>query len=83
MVVTCRGDRAELDAAQPDSGYQVEVRDRELVLTVADDGSGVPPDRAESGLRNARRRASGLGGSMELAPNQPRGTVLTWRVPLA
>ena len=62
---------------------EVEVRDRELVLTVADDGSGVPPDRAESGLRNARRRASGLGGSLELAPNQPRGTILTWRVPLA
>ena len=62
---------------------EVEVRDRELVLTVADDGTGVPPARAESGLRNARRRASGLGGSMELAPNQPRGTILTWRVPLS
>ena len=62
---------------------EVEIRDRELVVTVADDGTGVPPDRAESGLRNARRRASGLGGSLELGPNQPRGTVLTWRVPLA
>ena len=61
---------------------EVEIRDRELVLTVADDGTGVPPDRAESGLRNARRRAGGLGGSMEVAPNLPRGTVLTWRVPL-
>lgn len=28
VVVTCRGERAELDAAQPDSGYHVEVRDR-------------------------------------------------------
>lgn len=28
VVVTCRGDLAELDAAQPDSGYQVEIRDR-------------------------------------------------------
>lgn len=28
MVVTCRGDRAELDAAQPDPGYRVRVRDR-------------------------------------------------------
>lgn len=28
VVVTCRRDEAELDAAQPDSGYQVEVRDR-------------------------------------------------------
>lgn len=62
---------------------EVEVRDQSVVLTVSDDGSGVPPDRAESGLRNARRRASGLGGSMELSANEPRGTVLTWRVPLA
>lgn len=62
---------------------EVEVSDQEVVLTVSDDGSGVPPGRAESGLRNARRRASGLGGSMDLRQNEPRGTVLTWRVPLA
>jgi signal transduction histidine kinase len=67
-------DRAEVE---------LEVRGQELVLTVADDGSGVPPDRAESGLRNARRRAQGLGGSLELRENQPRGTVLVWRVRLA
>ncbi len=35
---------------------ELEVSDHELVLTVSDDGTGVPPDRAESGLRNARRR---------------------------
>ena len=29
---------------------KVEVRDQDLVLTVSDDGSGIPPDRAESGL---------------------------------
>jgi signal transduction histidine kinase len=62
---------------------EVEVTDHEVVLTVSDDGSGIPPDRAESGLRNVRRRASGLGGSMQLRANDPRGTVLTWRVPLA
>ncbi len=61
---------------------EVEVRDRELVLTVSDDGTGIPPDRAESGLRNARRRADGLGGTLELTPKVPSGTVLTWRVPL-
>ncbi len=61
---------------------EVEVRDREVVLTVSDDGTGIPPDRAESGLRNARRRADGLGGSLELKPRAPRGTVLTWRAPL-
>jgi signal transduction histidine kinase len=66
-------DRAEVE---------LEVRERELVLTVVDDGTGVPPDRAESGLRNARRRAAGLGGTLELRANDPTGTVFTWRVPL-
>lgn len=61
---------------------EVEVTEHELVLTVSDDGSGVPPDRAESGLRNCRRRATELGGSMHLTANDPRGTVLSWRVPL-
>jgi signal transduction histidine kinase len=60
----------------------LEVRGPELVLTVADDGGGVPPDRAESGLRNARRRAAELGGVLDLRPNDPTGTVFTWRVPL-
>ena len=66
-------DRAEVE---------LEVTDHEVVLTVSDDGSGIPPDRAESGLRNVRRRAGELGGSMQLRGNEPRGTVLVWRVPL-
>lgn len=61
---------------------ELEVSDHEVVLTVLDDGSGVPPDRSESGLRNARRRAEQLGGSLTLAPNEPSGTVFTWRAPL-
>ena len=66
-------DRAEVE---------LEVRDQELVLTVLDDGSGVPSGRAESGLRNARRRAGELGGTLELRPNALSGTVFIWRVPL-
>ena len=62
---------------------ELEVRDHALVLTVSDDGGGVPPDRAESGLRNARRRAEELGGTLVLRANEPRGTVFTWRVPLS
>ncbi|MFQ6171714.1 GAF domain-containing protein [Oryzobacter sp. R7] len=62
---------------------ELEVRDHEVLLTVLDDGSGVPPDRSESGLRNARRRAAQLGGSLTLSPNEPSGTVFTWRVPLS
>ncbi len=55
---------------------------QELVLTVSDDGSGLPDAPHESGLRNARRRAADLGGSLELSPGAPRGTTLVWRVPL-
>jgi signal transduction histidine kinase len=61
---------------------EVQVGSRELVLVVTDDGTGIPPERTESGLRNARRRASGLGGSLEVSANKPHGTTFTWRVPL-
>ena len=60
----------------------VEVDDHELRLTVVDDGIGIGPEVAESGLRNARRRASALGGSLELTPRRPRGTSFVWRVPI-
>jgi signal transduction histidine kinase len=63
---------------------QIEVRvsGNELRLSVVDDGIGLSEDRVESGLRNVRRRAAGLGGSVELTPNESRGTTLVWRVPL-
>jgi len=66
-------DHAEVD---------VEVRGDELVLAVVDDGAGLREGRSESGLRNARRRAQGLGGTLELSPREPRGTSFVWRVPL-
>jgi len=60
----------------------VVVSGTDLRLVVADDGIGVAQDITESGLRNARRRAADLGGRLDLASNDPRGTVLTWQVPL-
>ncbi|KRF36822.1 GAF domain-containing sensor histidine kinase [Nocardioides sp. Soil805] len=66
-------DRAEVD---------VQVSADELVLIVADDGTGLPEELVESGLRNARRRAEDLGGTLELVPSSTRGTTLVWRVPL-
>jgi signal transduction histidine kinase len=62
---------------------EVDVGEQELRLTVSDDGIGLAAERSESGLRNVRRRATGLGGSVELGSNEPRGTTLVWRVPLA
>lgn len=62
---------------------EVHVNGHELRLSVTDDGIGLPEERVESGLRNVRRRAVGLGGSVDLTRNQPRGTTLVWRVPLS
>ena len=61
---------------------EVAASAEEAVLTVTDNGTGLPTDRSESGLRNARRRAVTLGGSLEFKHAHPSGTVLSWRVPL-
>jgi signal transduction histidine kinase len=61
---------------------EVQVSANELRLSVSDDGLGLAGDRSESGLRNVRRRAAELGGSVELSANTSRGTTLVWRVPL-
>lgn len=49
-------------------------------VCVADDGHGIPPEFERlSGLANLADRAVELGGSLELAPNDPSGTRLVWR----
>lgn len=52
----------------------------EVVLTVTDDGDGVPPGAATSGLANLRARAAALGGRFDVV-GSPGGTTLTWTVP--
>jgi len=62
----------------------VTAEGTELILVVADNGVGVVPDAPPVGgfgLRNMAARAATLGGTCVVRPNDPRGTVVEWRVP--
>ncbi len=54
----------------------------EVVLTVTDDGVGVPEGGRRSGLANLDRRAQELGGTFEVRAPGGSGTRLVWRAPL-
>jgi signal transduction histidine kinase len=60
----------------------VEATD-DLVIDVRDDGTGIVPEVARSGLRNLEDRARTCGGELTVRPEVPTGIRLTWRVPLA
>ena len=54
----------------------------DVVLTVTDDGIGIPHGGRRSGLRNLTERAESCGGSFEVRRAGPDGgTVAIWRVP--
>ncbi|MCO1580302.1 sensor histidine kinase [Crossiella sp. SN42] len=54
-----------------------------VVITVADNGSSTPGAPAEgAGLRGMRERTRLLGGTLEIAPNQPSGWLVQARLPL-
>ncbi|MEU4498546.1 GAF domain-containing protein [Streptomyces sp. NPDC023998] len=55
---------------------------RDVVLTVSDNGVGLPPDGRRSGLANISERAQQLGGELELTCPSGGGTSLVWRVPV-
>ncbi|TIC81817.1 GAF domain-containing protein [Nocardioides sp. GY 10127] len=56
--------------------------DGTFTLEVADNGVGPGVPDHESGLRNARSRATDLGGSFALEARDPRGTLFRWSVPV-
>ncbi|MFG2818504.1 GAF domain-containing protein [Kitasatospora sp. NPDC048365] len=53
-----------------------------VVLTVQDDGVGIPEQGRRSGLRNLAERAESVGGTLELAAAPDGGTRLVWSAPL-
>jgi len=54
----------------------------DLVISVVDDGKGIPDTVARSGLANLQRRAESHGGSMTVTGSRGGGTRLSWHVPL-
>lgn len=72
------------NASRHAEATRVEVRlaaGDEIVLSVSDDGRGLPADFAESGLANIRERAERRGGSVRLESEPHAGTRLTWTIP--
>jgi signal transduction histidine kinase len=62
----------------------VAVDDDVVVVTVDDDGRGVPAGAARaSGTRNLAERAEHRGGSFELSARDTGGTRARWRAPVA
>jgi len=60
----------------------VQILESNLVLTVIDDGVGIPAQAQLSGLKNLRVRAEALGGSFDISRQNPKGTVARWAVPV-
>ena len=62
---------------------RIERIDDHVTLRITDDGVGLPKDpKRAGGLSNMMWRAAELGGSCTIGPNGPRGTQLTWNVPV-
>lgn len=66
----------------------ISLEDHDLVLRIADDGSGFDPAEADAalaaghiGLGRLRRLADRLGGTFDMRPAVPSGTIATVRLP--
>ncbi len=60
----------------------VRLDERDVLLTVDDDGVGLPdPPAGGQGFANMAGRARDLGGAFSVAAAHPTGTHLEWRVP--
>jgi len=65
----------------------VAQEDQRLMLTVTDNGRGIPPQRLAGndslGLLGMRERAELIGGTVDVRRQRPRGTRVTVSIPLA
>ncbi|MGI6186815.1 MAG: sensor histidine kinase, partial [Brevibacillus sp.] len=69
-------------------GIVFEDRDKELVVTVVDDGIGFDVERAQKkgtglGLFGMKERAQLLGGTVDIRSAPGEGTTVIVRIPLA
>ncbi len=56
---------------------------RSVVLTITDDGRGIPGSVNRGvGLESMEQRAARLGGTLQIAPNSPSGTVVRVSIPV-
>ena len=62
----------------------LQIEEDTLVLSVQDDGLGMPKEyRAGVGLRSMRARAEEIGGQLDVDSIQPHGTCIRARLPLS
>ncbi len=54
----------------------------DVVITVQDNGVGIPADASRSGLRNLASRAAKFGGTLAVRATVGGGACVVWRVPL-
>jgi signal transduction histidine kinase len=60
---------------------EVQVQGKIFSVCVIDDGIGMSPDAARSGLVNLASRAERLGGRLRISSSRTGGTSLVWQVP--
>jgi signal transduction histidine kinase len=61
---------------------EVTAADGRLSVRVSDNGVGIAPETARSGLNNLRERASRHGGAFDVRRCEPTGTIVEWSVPV-